>query len=232
MRRDAIAQSRLPDALRVVAADDSPTGKQQIFNTLLAFDTDARLLSTYDKQHLVPFGEYLPFQSLLESIGLQQLTRQRGGFAAGTGKRVLSVPGLPMVTPLICYEVIFSGRVISEPNRPEWLLVVTNDAWFGAWAGPRQHFHQARVRAVELGLPLIRVSNNGISAAIGPVGMVNASLDLERRGTLDVTLPQALGPTVFAKFGRTVFAIGLILCLFITIAIKRRGRVVSQTAQP
>jgi apolipoprotein N-acyltransferase len=152
--------------------------------------------------HLVPFGEYLPLQPLLEAIGLQQLTRLRGGFDVGVRPRpLLAIPGLPAAVPLICYEVIFPGAIVHGDARPALLLNVTNDGWFGNTTGPRQHLHQARVRAVEEGLPLLRAANNGVSAAIDGAGRVLASLDLNARGTIDVALPAALPPTFYARTG-------------------------------
>ena len=115
----------------------------------------------------MPFGEYLPLQRQLEAIGLEQLTRLRGGFAVGIVPRpLLRVPGLPAAAPLICYEAIFPGEIVQGPERPSLMLNLTNDGWFGNTTGPRQHLHQARVRAVEEGLPLVRAANNGISAGI------------------------------------------------------------------
>lgn len=207
-------------ALRINAAGNTASGERQVFNSFLAFDSEARLIGQYDKQHLVPFGEYLPLQSVLEAVGLQQLTRLRGGFTAGTGERFMSLDGTPSFVPLICYEVIFSGDVVVTTKRPEWMLVVTNDAWFGAGAGPRQHFHQARVRAVEEGLPLIRVSNNGISAVIDGNGRVAASLELNASGVIDAELPRALPPTVFVRLDVVPFL--LCLAMFGGIAISRR----------
>jgi apolipoprotein N-acyltransferase len=148
---------------------------------------------------LVPFGEFLPFQTLLESIGLQQLTRVRGGFNAGTRRRVLNIPGLPPAAPLICYEAIYSGYVLPEGNRPRWLLNLTNDAWFGITPGPYQHFAQARLRAIEEGLPLVRVANNGISAIIDPLGRIIRMLPLGSDGLIDAGLPQALDETFYAR---------------------------------
>src|SRR4029079_16622539 len=114
---------------------------RRIYNSLLAIDDSGRVLSVYDKIHLVPFGEYLPFQDFMESLGIMQLTGVRGGFSAGTGPRLLPIPGTPPASPLICYEIIFSDDVTDEANSPGWLLNVTNDAWFGSSAGPYQHFH-------------------------------------------------------------------------------------------
>ncbi len=198
--------------------DISRFRRPAIYNSVLVFDDQMRLQGRYDKVHLVPFGEYLPFQSLLEAIGLRQLTRLRGGFEAGRKRGLLRVGGAPAFVPLICYEVIFSGHVVPPGPRPGWLLNVTNDAWFGHLSGPYQHFHQARLRAVEEGLPLVRAANTGVSAVIDPYGRVLAQLPLGKKAVLDATLPKPLPPTLYARYGEGVllllFGLGL-LVLFI-----------------
>ena len=188
-------------ALRAQPAPPGATHPRQFFNSLLVFGEGGSLVGVYDKLHLVPFGEYLPMQGLLESIGLQQLTRIRGGFETGPKPRpLLDIPGLPAAAPLICYEVIFPAAVVQGTARPGMLLNVTNDGWFGNTTGPRQHLHQARIRAVEEGLPLLRAANNGVSAAIDAHGRVLAKLGLNERGVIDVALPVALSVTVYAIF--------------------------------
>jgi apolipoprotein N-acyltransferase len=194
------------------------------YNSVYAIDHDGSILSVYDKVHLVPFGEYLPYQDLLEQLGLTQLTKVRGGFIAGDRRRNQHVPGAPDFLPLVCYEIIFPGdavprserpgwlydhvgRYVGWPfvagggERPGWLLNLTNDGWFGASAGPYQHFQQARVRAIEEGLPLVRAANTGISAVVDPLGRVIKSLPLGTEGVLDSALPQAIAPTPYARAG-------------------------------
>jgi apolipoprotein N-acyltransferase len=196
-----------------------------VFNSLIVFEgTDpAAAIGIYDKIHLVPFGEYLPAQAQLEAIGLQQITRQRGGFAAGAGPRsLLAIPGLGRVVPLICYEAIFPGQVPSGPVRPDLLLTITNDGWFGVLTGPRQHYHQGRVRAVETGIPLLRVSSNGISAMIDPFGRERGRLELNAVGTLDVQVPPAAVNTYYALTGS--WLTGLLLSSIATLLLLRRGK--------
>ena len=142
------------------------------YNSVYVIDHTGTILSSYDKLHLVPFGEYLPFQDFLERLGLVQLTKVQGGFLAGERRRKIAVPGAPPMLPLICYEVIFPGEAVPNGERPGWLLNLTNDAWFGISFGPYQHFQQARVRAIEEGLPLVRAANSGISAVIDPLGRI------------------------------------------------------------
>ena len=137
----------------------------------------------------------------LESLGLRQLTKLRGGYSSGPGVRTLDVPGLPPVGPLVCYEVVFPGEVIDPTRRPEWLLNVTNDAWYGITPGPWQHLQQTRLRAVEEGLPVVRAANNGVSATIDPLGRIVASLGLGPAGAVDSDLPRPLPPTFASTWG-------------------------------
>ena len=193
-------------ALRVES--DARSDARKVFNSLLVFDggSTAQLAATYDKMHLVPFGEYLPAQRLLEAIGLQQITRERGGFSAGKGERqTITLRKLGKVLPLVCYEVVFPIAPSALAERPDLILAITNDGWFGTLTGPRQHYHQARIRAVEMGVPMIRASSNGISALIDGKGRERGRLELNAVGTLDVRPPPALAPTLYARLGDTIF---------------------------
>lgn len=182
------------------------------FNSLMVFDHEGGLVSIYDKTHLVPFGEYLPFQPWFEAIGLEQLTRQRGGFTVGPqGQPPITAGALPSAGGLICYEAIFPGLIVGQ--RPQLLINVTNDGWFGNTTGPQQHFHQARVRAVESGVPLVRAANNGISALVDPHGRVVAKLNLNDIGVIDARVPVALGPPPYKLYGDWVFAVNALIFL-------------------
>ena len=220
----------LTGALRRETADDDAGEARghpfRAFNSLMVFDGEGALVGLYDKTHLVPFGEYLPWQTTLEAIGLQQLTRMRGGFTEGvTPRPLLDVPGLPAVGGLICYEAIFPGVVSQSAAPPALLVNVTNDGWFGHTTGPHQHFHQARVRAVEEGLPLIRAANNGISAVIDANGRVIAQLGLNERGTLDAALPRAHTRPLYARWGDIIFlVVGLLLAATLMASIKAARR--------
>ncbi|HRF10280.1 MAG TPA: apolipoprotein N-acyltransferase [Xanthobacteraceae bacterium] len=216
--------SLITGAIRI----DAPLpGSQQprVFNSIRVLRDDGAIIATYDKLYLVPFGEFLPFQTLLESIGLQQLTRVRGGFTPGTSRRALAIPGLPPAAPLICYEAIYPGYVLPQGERPRWILNLTNDAWFGITPGPYQHFAQARLRAIEEGLPLVRVANNGISAIVDPLGRVLRSLSLGSDGLIDGALPQPLEATVYARHrnGPVLFLIAAVVVA--TFAARRRNNV-------
>jgi apolipoprotein N-acyltransferase len=193
------------------------------YNSLMVFKENGQLETVYDKIHLVPFGEYLPFQRTLEAIGLEQLAHWRGGFSVGSSPRpLLTVPGLPPIAALICYEAIFPASVVEGSERPGLLINITNDGWFGATAGPWQHFHQARVRAVEEGLPLLRAANNGVSAVVDAHGRVLAMLRLNERGTIDASLPSALTLTAYVRLRDWTFVALALFFAGISFVLIRR----------
>lgn len=172
------------------------------FNTMIVLGPSG-VLAQYDKQHLVPFGEYIPLASVLGRLGVSRLSLdQISGYSAGVGVPQITVPGLGLARPLICYEAIFAEEVRETGGpRPRLLLLITNDAWFGNLSGPYQHLMQARMRALELGLPMVRVANTGVSAMIDARGNVTDSLPLNTQGALDAALPTALPPTIYARYG-------------------------------
>ena len=186
-----------------VRAPDVPPGTRitRAYNSIYIIDHDGTVLSVYDKLHLVPFGEFLPFQDFMEKIGFEQLTKIQGGFIPGVRRRSMEVPNAPRMLPLICYEAIFPGDVVERSDRPGWIVNVTNDGWFGISTGPYQHLQQARLRAIEQGLPLVRAANTGISAVIDPLGRMVARLGLGLEGVLDSPLPAAIPPTPYARVG-------------------------------
>ncbi len=191
---------------------DVPAGDQpSVFNAIYVIDDGGEILDAYDKVHLVPFGEYIPFGGLLRWLGLRQLITLPGGFTPGSGRRALTVPGAPLAAPLVCYEIVFPGDVLPAGARPGWLINVTDDSWFGDTPGPYQHFLQARVRAVEEGLPLVRSADSGISAIVDAHGRVIASLGLNEMGVVDGGLPVALSPTPYGRFGDLIFSVLLVL---------------------
>ena len=205
------------------AAEPTPGSRAtHAYNSVYVIDHDGSILSVYDKIHLVPFGEYLPFQRSLERLGLQQLTKVQGGFLAGTRRRALSVPRAPPFLPLICYEIVFPHDVVPPGERPGWLLNLTNDGWFGMSAGPYQHFQQARVRAIEEGLPLVRAANTGVSAVVDPLGRIIQSLPLGVEGVLDAPLPQPLPPTPYTSLGDGPLGVVLVALGLTAIFARRR----------
>jgi apolipoprotein N-acyltransferase len=197
----------------------------QFWNSLVVIDSRGEVAGLYDKHHLVPFGEFLPLRPWLEPLGLDRFAVGRVDFSPGPGPRTLSLPGLPAVQPLICFEVIFAHEV-GRNGRPQWLLTVTNDAWFGASSGPYQHFEMARLRAVEQGLPLVRAANTGISGVIDPYGQVIARLELNTAGRLDSVLPSPLRETtLYARLGDWVLLpLAPLLVLAGWCARRRPGR--------
>ena len=197
------------------------------YNSIFVISKGA-VLDFADKVHLVPFGEYLPFQDYVDRLGLRQFVRVPGGFTAGLIRKTLKIPGLPDATPLICYEAVFPGEVVPKgAARPGVMVNLTNDAWFGLTSGPYQHLAQARLRSVEEGLPLIRAANSGISAVIDPYGRIVASLPLGTEGVLDAELPRPIAAPLYARFGDTVF-LGLLGIYIITGFVLRSRQSLSK----
>lgn len=177
------------------------------------------LSATYDKHHLVPFGEYLPLGGFFRALGLDSLAP--GGFSSGSGPRTLNV-GPASFAPLVCYEGVFPGELYPAGQRPDWLVISTNDAWFGDRAGPRQHLAIGQMRAIESGLPVARSANTGISAVIGPRGRIVSQLPLYEAGVLTEALPAPLGRTVYDRLGNLVWGLMLLACVTGPL-IARRG---------
>ncbi|HUE78994.1 MAG TPA: apolipoprotein N-acyltransferase [Sphingomicrobium sp.] len=190
-------------------------------NSVVILDPGGNIAGRYDKAHLVPFGEYLPMRPLLSSLGLSRLAPGDVDFTAGPGPRTLAIPGWGRVGVQICYEIIFSGDVVDPNNRPDFIFNPSNDAWFGRW-GPPQHLAQARLRAAEEGLPVLRATPTGISAIIDARGTVLESLEWRTAGVIDSVLPPAaIGPTPFAKAGNWIPL--LIAFAFLIAAIALPG---------
>jgi apolipoprotein N-acyltransferase len=233
LHRDPAARAALTEAVPphgiiitgTLRSDPSPAPMTHFWNSLAVVNDAGQILATYDKHHLVPFGEYVPFRSILP---INKITPGTVDFSAGPGPRTIDLPNLPPVSPLICYEAIFPEQVVQPGTRPQWLLNITDDAWFGFTSGPFQHFAIARVRAVEQGLPLVRDGNNGISAVVDPLGRVVALLGLDDVGVLDAPLPKALPPTLYARFGDAGFLvlllIGVIAAGGVTAVERRQAR--------
>ncbi len=190
-----------------------------VWNSLLAIDAKGTVQAHYDKVHLVPFGEYIPwhkeFPPISGAIG-------RGSFEVGTSLVTLALPGLPPFSPTICYEAIFPGAVTGPGERPRWLVNVTNDAWFGTSSGPYQHLTSARMRTIEEGLPMIRAANTGVSAVIDAYGRVLVSLDMEQQGVIDHALPPSRVATLYARWGDWM-VLALLLLLGACMGLKRQS---------
>jgi apolipoprotein N-acyltransferase len=170
----------------------------------------------------VPFGEYIPFGEMLSTWGVRGLaTRDGAGYVAGTGERLLEIPKIGRVIPLICYELIFPRNVRSK-NRARLILQITNDAWFGNFSGPFQHLAQAKLRAIEQGLPLIRVANTGISAVLNSRGEVVVKTSLNEATYIDANIPSPRSKTIYAKFADWPMIIFLSFSIFILSFLRKR----------
>ena len=191
-------------------------------NSVFAIAPDGRLLARYDKAHLVPYGEYLPMRPFLSALGLSRLAPGDLDFDPGPGPQTLDIPGVGAVGFQLCYEIIFSGDVVDRRRRPAFIFNPSNDAWFGAW-GPPQHLAQARLRALEEGLPVVRATPTGISAIIDARGRLLRSIPLGEMGVIDANLPLPASPTLFSRFGNVLpFAFALLLVV-IAMMVRRRA---------
>lgn len=189
--------------------------KSDYFNSLVVLNEGGQVTQTYDKHHLVPFGEYMPAEWLFRHINVGGLAqRAEGGYAAGPGPRLLDFGDIGTALPLICYEAVFAHDVGRALNRPAFLMQLTNDAWFGSRSGPQQHLAQARMRAIEQGLPMVRAANTGISAMIDPQGRVISSIGLNQAGFIDAPLPAPGALTLYARTGDLPWALVLLFGLF------------------
>ena len=190
-----------------------------VYNSVLTFDGSGTVVARYDKWRLVPGGEFLPFEWLLEPLGFRKVVTVPGSFAAGQGPVSLVIPGAPDAGFGICYEAIFPDYFVDPQKRPGWLVNVTNDGWFGNSTGPYQHLAQARLRTIEQGLPMVRAANTGVSAVIDPYGRILSSLPLSAEGIVDAGLPQSLPPTFFADYGELFFFSALLLLFVLSFIL-------------
>lgn len=228
--RSTIAAALPPGAVAAIIGapapdpDSQPGGPPRYRNGMAVLDRDGAVIGQYDKHHLVPFGEYMPLRRWLP-VGA--IAGDGGEYAPGPGPRTLALPGAPPVSPLICYEAVFPGEVADAADRPQWLLNLTNDAWYGLSAGPHQHLAISAARAVEEGLPLVRVANTGISAVVDAYGRITAALPLGSRGALDSQLPAAAGPTLFSRWKNAPLFVFLLAAGAACVADRRRRNQVS-----
>ncbi|MEM8699471.1 MAG: apolipoprotein N-acyltransferase [Pseudomonadota bacterium] len=195
---------------------DEVSGEPAWLNAMMTVLPEGRLGPRYDKHHLVPFGEYMPFKEVISLIGLRQLA-QHGGLSSGTGPEMMNLPGLPAFAATICYEMIFPHRIVPSGPRPSWILTITNDAWFGGFAGPQQHLAQARFRAVEQGLPVARAANTGISSVLDSYGRIQQQLALHRDGYFDQKLPSPAAATIYSFTGNFPALLACLMLIFVTI---------------
>ncbi|AUH32202.1 apolipoprotein N-acyltransferase [Paracoccus tegillarcae] len=221
----------LPDMAR---AADAPLimGIQRLdgsrfYNSLVTLDRAGQVTGLYDKFHLVPFGEYIPWGDAMARFGISAFAAQQGnGYSPGPGPQVMTVEGTAPFQPLICYEAIFPQHLRGLNERPGWLLQITNDSWFGQFSGPYQHLAQARLRAVQSGLPLVRAANTGVSAVIGARGGLRGTLALGETGVIDAPLPGALPPTPWLRWGDwpiVALMIALLAARLMLVARRKRA---------
>ena len=215
--RDALMTSG--DTL-VFDSTDNVTGAG---NSVLAIAPDARIVGRYDKAHLVPYGEYLPMPWLLRPLGLARLVPGNLDFTPGPGPRAIVLPGFGMIGVQVCYEIVFSGEVVDRAHRPRLIFNPSNDAWFGSW-GPPQHLAQARMRAIEEGLPIVRATPTGISAIIAADGRLLATVPHETAGAIELPIPPAKAPTLFARMGNAMALVVGMALVALAIASRRRAR--------
>jgi apolipoprotein N-acyltransferase len=199
-----------------------PGERSKVFNSLMAVDAKGDVAATYDKHHLVPFGEYLPFRNIIPK-SVTKITAGEFDYSRGPGLETISLDSAPSFSPLICFEGIFSAQVVAYGKpRPEWLLNITNDGWYGKSSGPYQHLQLARMRSIEEGLPLVRAANTGISVVFDAFGQEVGREELRVKGVLDARLPPALqDSTIFAKYGQVLFLLLMSLCVGLAFILRK-----------
>lgn len=224
----SLIASRLQNTILFTgAARAEGEGRKAVYFNAVEVIAGGEVKESYDKMHLAPFGEYMPFAYWLAKAGITQFVAIPGGFEAGASSKVLTAPGLPPVFPMVCYESIFpdeiADRINAQTPRPGVMLNVTNDGWFGKTPGPYQHFAQARLRTIEQGLPMVRAANTGISAIIDSYGRVVASAPLGVEAVIDGHLPKSLPPTAFSRHPHSI---PMILWIFVLVGAFIRQRTI------
>jgi apolipoprotein N-acyltransferase len=222
---DVLKPGQILIAGAVRSEDMLPGTPPRYYNSIYVIDDAGQIVAASDKVHLVPFGEYVPFEDVLDDYGIANVSEMPGGYSSGNSRSLLKLPDGMTFYPLICYEIIFPGEMQDAAGTADALLNVTNDAWFGDTPGPYQHFLQARVRAVELGMPLIRAANNGISALVDPYGRVVAGLGSGKRGFIDTSFTRSSEITSDDLIRH--YAFWTLLAISITIATLSRVSFVS-----
>ncbi|MDE2405613.1 MAG: apolipoprotein N-acyltransferase [Sphingomonadales bacterium] len=224
LARWRLARAIGPDSLLLTGTADLVLDGGRVAgvrNVVTALDGQARIVGSYSKAHLVPYGEYLPLRPLLEPLGIARLVPGEIDFLPGPGPRTLDLGALGKAGVQICYEIVFSGEVVDRDHRPDYLFNPTNDGWFGPW-GPPQHLAQARLRAIEEGLPILRATTNGISAVIDADGVVRQFVPRHAAARIDGTIPPPHTPTPFARFGNRLALCWAAVLLALSLVANRR----------
>jgi len=211
--------------LLIIGINSQKSDNQNIkyFNSLSVYDDDLNLLNSYNKINLVPFGEFLPFENILKIIGLKSLTNNYQSFSSGDQRNIIDISKQNFslkILPLICYEIIYSGKLFNNSNF-DLIINISEDGWFGDSIGPQQHFIHSIFRAIESGKYLLRSTNNGVSAIINPIGIVEQKTEFGQSGYLDFTENRKIQPTVFSKFGNKIFLLLILLYIFLIISFNR-----------
>ncbi|WP_068311115.1 apolipoprotein N-acyltransferase [Polycladidibacter hongkongensis] len=204
-------------ALRADVSD----GTTRFFNSVYTLNGDGAILQSYDKVRLVPFGEFLPFHNLLSRLGIEKLVNAPSDFTAGQEYKTLGLPNGWLAQPLVCYEAIFPQTMMALESRPQLLVNTTNDAWFGASVGPAQHLAQARLRAVEQGVPMVRAANTGISAIIDANGIISSEIPMNLSETIVGNLSSIHQPTLYARYGNYNFLFLLLVFISLYLVLGR-----------
>ena len=211
--------------LLIIGINSQKSDNQNVkyFNSLSVYDDDLNLLNSYNKINLVPFGEFLPFENILKIIGLKSLTNNHQSFSSGDQRNIIDISKQNFslkILPLICYEIIYSGKLFNNSNF-DLIINISEDGWFGDSIGPQQHFIHSIFRAIESGKYLLRSTNNGVSAIINPIGIVEQKTEFGQSGYLDFTENRKIQPTVFSKFGNKIFLLLILLYIFLIISFNR-----------
>ena len=194
------------------------------FNSLSIFDHNLNIVNSYKKINLVPFGEFLPFEKLLKSVGLKTITNNYQSFSKGNERKIiqLNYNNLSVkILPLICYEIIYSGKIFTKSNF-DYIVNISEDGWFGKSIGPEQHFAHSIFRAIESGKYVLRSANNGTAAIINPLGVIEKKIDINKSGYIDLNESRKIETTLFAKFGNKIFGLIILLYIFLIFSFNKR----------
>ena len=197
---------------------------ENYFNSLSLYDNDLNLLSSYNKINLVPFGEFLPFETFLKNIGLRSLTNNYQSFSSGNKREIIEINKQNFslkILPLICYEIIYSGKLFSKPNF-DLIINISEDGWFGKSIGPKQHFTHSIFRALESGKYVVRSSNNGKAAVVNPLGIVEQSVKFGQSGFIDLTSTKKIQPTIFSQYGNKIFVLLILMYIVLILLLNKK----------
>jgi apolipoprotein N-acyltransferase len=201
--------------------DDNKTIKH--FNSLSIYDHNLNIINSYKKINLVPFGEFLPFEKILKSIGLKTITNEYQSYSKGAERNIIDLKYSNLsvkILPLICYEIIYSGKIFSN-SKFDYIVNISEDGWFGKSIGPEQHLTHSIFRAIESGKYVLRSANNGTSAIINPLGVIEQKVDINKSGYIDLSETRKIEPTLFAKFGNKIFGFIILLYIFLIFSFKK-----------